>query len=478
MTMPEQVLPAAPRLVLSTVPVAALAGLPHCALAQRAHLYGDGIPDGLALPCRWSVGDGSWTLAPAGDPRPELSWPGTRLEIYADEAVETAGGMSELPLYRVQGPRPDAHLVSSSIFLAAATAREWHGTCQPGDAAVISRGAATPFPGVYRFLPGTITVLGLRADGGLAARGEEPDPLLQAGSPTVTDPTAAARMLLEALTSALEEATAPGTPIAVLLSGGIDSGTVTTLAHRLGRNLHAFTAGSPWGSESAEAAELATFLGIPHTSVDLSAEELIRAVPQTISILGTAAPEKVDIALTVVALLRTGLVGPRLVLTGYGSDLINLGLPGPPGQDRTALLAGLIDGVDETRYSGELTPLLGLTFGKVLVHPFWHPQVLRAAFATDPMCKVSGGREKGHLRAAMARLVPPAVAWREKKAMHHGGGLQGGLDRLFGGPGRKSAAYQACFQQVAAQGAGEDGALRILVELLGDGSPLEIAGRA
>jgi glutamate N-acetyltransferase/amino-acid N-acetyltransferase len=475
--MPDHVLPAPPRLVLSTMPVAVLAGLPHRALAQRAHLYGDGIPDGLALPCRWSVGDGSWTLAPAGDPRPELSWPGTRLEINADEAVVTAGGMSEFPLYHVRGPGPDAHLVSSSIFLAAAACAEWHGTCPPGEPAVISRSEATPFPGVRRFLPGTVTTIGQRADGGLTAGPK--DPLLQAGTPTVTDPATAARMLLGALTAALEEATAPGTSAAVLLSGGIDSGTVTTLAHRLGRDVHAFTAGSPWGSESAEAAELAEFLGIPHTSLDLSAGELIRAVPQAISILGTAAPEKVDIALTVVALLRTGLVGPKLVLTGYGSDLINLGLPVPPGQDRTALLRGLIDGVDETRYSGELTPLLGLTFGKVLVHPFWHPQVLSAAFAADPLCKVSGGREKGHLRAAMAGLVPPRVAWREKKAMHHGSGLQDGLDRLFGGADRKAAAYRACFREIAAQAAspagaaGEAGALRVLAEFLDDSSPLE-----
>jgi hypothetical protein len=480
--MPDHVLPAPPRLVLSTMPVAALAGLPHRALAQRVHLYGDGIPGGLTLPCRWSVGDGSWTLVPADDPRPELSWPGTRLEINAGEAVVTAGGMSEFPLYRVRGPGSGGHLVSSSIFLAAAAAAEWHGTCPPGDAAVISHDAATPFPAVRRFLPGTVTTIGLRADGGVAATREDPDPLLQAGTPTVTDPAAAARMLLDALTAALEEATAPGPPTAVLLSGGIDSGTVTTLAHRLGRDLHAFTAGSPWGSESAEAAELAGFLGIPHTSVDLSAGELIRAVPQAISILGTAAPEKVDIALTVVALLRTGLVGPGQVLTGYGSDLINLGLPGPPGQDRTALLAGLIDGIDETRYSGEFSPLLGLTFGKVLVHPFWHPRVLSAAFAADPLCKIAGGREKGHLRAAMAGLVPSAVAWREKKAMHHGSGLQGGLDRLFGGPDRKAAAYLACFGEIAARAAApagaaadEAGALRSLAAFLGDDSPLEAA---
>jgi asparagine synthetase B (glutamine-hydrolysing) len=385
--------------------------------------------------------------------------------------------MSEFPLYHVQGPGSDAHLVSSSIFLAAAASAEWHGTCPPGDAAVISRSEATPFRGVRRFLPGTVTTIGLRAGGRLATCRK--DPLLHAGTPTVTDPATAARMLLGTLTAALEEATAPGTSAAVLLSGGIDSGTVTTLAHRLGRDVHAFTAGSPWGSESAEAAELAEFLGIPHTSLDLSAGELIRAVPQAISILGTAAPEKVDIALTVVALLRTGLVGPKVVLTGYGSDLINLGLPVSPGQDRAALLDGLIDGVDETRYSGELTPLLGLTFGKVLVHPFWHPRVLSAAFAADPLCKVSGGREKGHLRAAMAGLVPPWVAWREKMAMHHGSGPQGRLDRLFGGPDRKAAAYRACFREIAAQAAspagaaGEAGALRILAEFLGDSSPLE-----
>lgn len=57
----------------------------------------------------------------------------------------------------------------------------------------------------------------------------------------------------------------------------------------------AYSAGSPWGNEHAEAQELADYLGIPLVRLELSAKDLLDAVPETMRALGTAERERVDI---------------------------------------------------------------------------------------------------------------------------------------------------------------------------------------
>jgi asparagine synthetase B (glutamine-hydrolysing) len=100
----------------------------------------------------------------------------------------------------------------------------------------------------------------------------------------------------------------PPREIATLLSGGIDSGAVTTFAVLVGPDVTAYSAGSPWGNEHEQAAELAGFLGIRHVQIDFSVEELLAAAPASMRALGTAEQERVDIALTITALLRSGVI--------------------------------------------------------------------------------------------------------------------------------------------------------------------------
>ena len=109
----------------------------------------------------------------------------------------------------------------------------------------------------------------------------------------------------------------------------------------------------------------------------------------------------------------------------------------------------IFDGIDCTRHSGEFADSIVCTHDKKLSHPYWHKAVIQTALGVHPSCKLHGGREKAFFRMAMEPYVPYSSAWRKKIGIHLGGGLQDGLDGLFGGAERKSEAYCDTLRTIA-----------------------------
>ncbi|SCG55554.1 asparagine synthase C-terminal domain-containing protein [Micromonospora humi] len=284
------------------------------------------------------------------------------------------------------------------------------------------------------------------------------DPLRHLRRPTRADGQAAGRAQLEALRGEIRRIAAgrPAAGFATLLSGGIDSGSVTMLAAAEGLPVTPYSAGTPWGDEFDDAAELCDHLGLPLTRIDLSEERILAAIPQAVRGLCVTTPEVVEVALTATALYGgTEIAAGEVVLTGYGSDLINAGLYRPfRGPDE--LIDQTLDSVHQTRFTNELSSRLPLAYGREVHHPFWRWPVMRVALDTAPSAKVHGGREKHHLRLAMSEHVPHQIAWRRKTAVHHGGGLQAGVAKLLtaDAPGvDREAVYRACFRELVAAAA-------------------------
>ncbi|MFE4975178.1 asparagine synthase-related protein [Kitasatospora sp. NPDC056651] len=283
---------------------------------------------------------------------------------------------------------------------------------------------------------------------------DEHDPLASFRDPRRDDPLAAGEAQIEALTEEIRRiaAAAPeGTGYATLLSGGIDSGTVTYLAARAGLPVTPYSVATPWGDELADAAELCAELGIALQPVRLTEDDIIASIPEAVRWLGVTDPEVVEVALTATSVQRLGAVAPeKVLLTGYGSDLINAGLY-RPFDHRDDLIDQCLTAVDRTRRSNELSNRMPLAYGTATHHPFWAWPVMRVALDTAPECKVRDGREKHHLRTAMGTRVPEAIAWRRKIAVHHGGGLQQGVIRRLEkdtGTLDRELLYQACFTEL------------------------------
>lgn len=310
--------------------------------------------------------------------------------------------------------------------------------------------------GVTRLPHGTVTRSSLVRRNWTTTRIDEADPLAEHWEPWRDDPNAAGEAQVEALTTEIDRITTettPGTRFATLLSGGIDSGTVTYLAAMQGLPVTPFSVGTPWGDEFTEAADLCTHLGMAFEPIHLNEEQIISSIPEAVRWLGMADPEVVEVALTTTAVQRVAAIpADHVLLTGYGSDLMNAGLYRPFDDERD-LLKQVLQAVDRTRRSNELSNRMPLAYDTIVHHPFWSWPVMRVALETAPHCKVREGREKYHLRTAMASRVPESVAWRKKIAVHHGGGLQQGvIARLEKETGHlnREAFYRACYTELLA----------------------------
>lgn len=371
----------------------------------------------------------------------------TSIKANGDVIRMRTGAMNNPPLYEIHNTTSRAWAVGTNAFTLNIARSQWGMPVGYVDPRVINRDGTTSFQGITQLPAHTYFELKKAGTSWLSSSQEQTDPVFAALSPQVTDYDEAGTRFVASLDKAIADITKGETTVAALLSGGIDSGAVTTLAVRAGLKVTAYSAGSPWGDEHAEAQELADYLGIPLVRVDLSAADLLAAVPDSMRALGTAERERVDIALTISAVMRSGAIKEQHVLTGYGNDLMLLGLP-PDTQSTEVLLQDIITEVDLARHSGEFNDFVARTWGKKISHPYWHEAVVRTALDIHPDCKVHGGREKAFFRAAMEKYIPKSAAWRKKIGIHVGGGLQGGLDSLFGGVDGKVEVYNNVFKAI------------------------------
>ncbi|KAF3811045.1 hypothetical protein GCG54_00010381 [Colletotrichum gloeosporioides] len=427
-------------ILLSNLAVASLEKSHQHTTASGVRVYGQGtaLTSGAYT---WLDGDAT--------PRDFHEW-ATSIEVKAGLVRFQTAAMNNPPLYAVQNTTSRAWAVGSNPFILNVARSQWGMPIGFVDPTVINRDSTTSFQGVSQLPPHTYFELKKDGNGWLLSTQERRDPLFSALSPRITDYDEAGSAFVSAVQKAVSEITESDKEVASLLSGGIDSGAVTTFAVRAGLKVTAYSAGSPWGNEHEEAQELADFLGIPLVRLELSAKDLLNAVPETMRALGTAERERVDIQITLTALMRSGLIKEKHILTGYGNDLMLIGLP-PDSTDADVLIRDIITEVDLARHSGEFQDFVAGTWGKKLSHVYWHPDVVQTALDIHPSCKVHGGREKAFFRAAMEQFIPKTAAWRKKIGIHVGGGMQRGLDALFGGLNGKVEVYNRIFRALSDQ---------------------------
>jgi len=101
------------------------------------------------------------------------------------------------------------------------------------------------------------------------------------------------------------------------------------------------------------------------------------------------------------------------MLTGYGSDLLIMGLPLNTDWPEE-IVKKVVDGIDDVRHSSEFTGSVIKSRGIRVGHSYWHPEVVHAGINIHPSCKVREGRNKWFFRSAIGPFVPFSTAWKKK----------------------------------------------------------------
>jgi asparagine synthase (glutamine-hydrolysing) len=183
---------------------------------------------------------------------------------------------------------------------------------------------ATIYPNVRRMTPASL--MRVRAGQVVATRSYWSPPRPQPGKGRVRPiDDAGLSRLGEALTSSLERRLVADVPVALFLSGGIDSGLVAALAKReLDRNLDCVTVAFRDGKvtdESAAAGAVARHLQLPHHII--VNEEKTSGIERIVQLLGQ--PSGMASMLPVDQISRATSHSVKVALTGLGGDEVTFG---------------------------------------------------------------------------------------------------------------------------------------------------------
>ncbi len=114
-------------------------------------------------------------------------------------------------------------------------------------------------------------------------------------------------------------------PIALLLSGGLDSSAIAYACHRLGANYHTFNIGFPTVNEFEYSHAVAARFGQKHTTMEITPEEIVSLFPTVVDAMDE--PMADPACFPLFALCREIHRHATVVLSGEGSDELLAGYP-------------------------------------------------------------------------------------------------------------------------------------------------------
>ena len=196
----------------------------------------------------------------------------------------------------------------------------------------LSQGAVpeplTAIEGVEALPPGTVSTVSIEEGRAVLgpprsfARSLEP-----AAVPLEDDPVTAARLVGTALRESVRLHLVSDVPVALFLSGGIDSSAVVALAsEQTAEPLQTFTItfGEKEFSEAGAAASVAKRFATEHHEVPLSGADLLRSLPAALDAMDQPSLDGLNTYAVSAAVRRAGF---KVVLSGLGGDELFAGYP-------------------------------------------------------------------------------------------------------------------------------------------------------
>ena len=240
----------------------------------------------------------------------------------------------------------------------------------------------------------------------------------------VDDIETVCRGIHDRLIAAVEKRLDADAPLGFLLSGGLDSSLVCAIAARLlDRPIRTFAVGMDADAIDLKyAREAADFIGSEHTEVIISREDVLRALPQVSSALGTwdITTTRASIGMYLCCQAIRAQTDVRVLLTGEISDELFGYKYTDFAPSPAAFQAESKKRVDELSMYDVLRADRCISVHSMEARvPFGDLDFVRYVMSVDPALKVNTyGVGKYLLRHAFEKdhLLPDDILWREKAA--------------------------------------------------------------
>jgi asparagine synthase (glutamine-hydrolysing) len=226
--------------------------------------------------------------------------------------------------------------------------------------------------------------------------------------------------MVKALDRAVEGIMSKG-PVAIMFSGGLDSGLIAALAKRHGTP-HLYTVGLEGSHDMVMSEEAARYLGLPWTPLVMTAEDVVDSCRELLGTVRASSPVTVSFELPLQMIASRA--EEELLVSGQGADELFGGysryLEMEPEDAHKAM------GDDLAKMLSDVVPLeeaIARRYGKSVERPFLDPEVRKVAASIPVTEKICEGVRKSPLKDAAASIGADLIASREKKAAQYGSGF-------------------------------------------------------
>ena len=282
---------------------------------------------------------------------------------------------------------------------------------------------------LWPFLPGFVMIVCARSGVMLSYKSYSPAPAAHPEYDEKASLTEIRRLVTEAVEKRVEVSERG---VCALLSGGLDSSLVAALAARClarsGRVLHTYSVGMPGSTDLAYAKVVAAHIGSVHTSIVLSEEDFLEAIPETVRVIESydTTSVRASVGNYLVAQFIRRNSDHVVVLNGDYSDEVCGGYKymalAPSVGEFAAECQRLVDDIylfDSLRSDRTIC-----SQGLEARTPFADKAFVVYYMGLPPAARMANGErmEKWLLRAAFDGdgLLPESVLWRKKEAFSDG----------------------------------------------------------
>lgn len=252
-------------------------------------------------------------------------------------------------------------------------------------------------------------------------------------TPDFEDLTQAKKVLRELLVEAVARRMEDNAPGGVLLSGGLDSSLVTTIAYQIDPHIECFTVSTENGQDLPLAKDLTQYLGVKHHILIFGEKEISKILPQAIHDIEMFEESCVHgaIANALAGQLASGHTS--CVLTGEGADEFFAGYDGQFRQGKNEEeVASIVDHLIKVAHNTALQRLDRLMAASSIEPraPFLDTKLMNFALKIPLGYKIRDKAGKWILRQACEDLLPRHIVYQGKRFFAQGSGVASMMRRL------------------------------------------------
>ncbi|HEY3419935.1 MAG TPA: asparagine synthase C-terminal domain-containing protein [Methanomassiliicoccales archaeon] len=213
----------------------------------------------------------------------------------------------------------------------------------------------------------------------------------------------------------------------VLFSGGIDSSVVAALAARHS-SPSLYTVGVEGASDLTVAKSTAEGLGLDWVGVVVGEEEIRQAIKGMVPFFGSS---PLTLSFEMPLYLILGVAAEDLLLCGQGADELYAGYSRYRSMEEAQMRATMSHDLEALIAHGMGAEKQAAdSFGKMLIHPFLDPEVVKVSLDLPLEMLLRGDENKAILRDVGRALGLGPIADRKKKAAQYGSGIMNAMKKM------------------------------------------------